>query len=299
MSDRHSRPPTPVGGANSSAARITVSEEIFDALKAGSSVLGAVFHGQRRTPIRDSRRCTIMPMERDSMVWLRIAITLIAVLAAPAAGSAANDLATLQLRAQQGEVEAQRELGVRYFRGDGVAQDDAEAARWLLLAAEQGDADAQNKIGFLRAQGRGVSKDDAKATLWYRRAAELGNAKGQFNFGLACDEGRGVPEDPKQASEWWLRAAAQGHTNSQLKLAVAYSTGRGVRRNPALAFFFAEIVATRLPDAAPAAQRQKVLELRDSLESVLGPRETAKAKQAAEEWQPKSEPQTSLRAGSD
>jgi TPR repeat protein len=229
------------------------------------------------------------------VAWLRIAITLLATLAAPTAANAENDLAALQLQAEQGEVEAQTELGVRYFRGDGVAQDDAAAARWLLLAAEQGDPDAQNKIGFLRAQGRGVPKDDAKAALWYQRSAEQGDAKGQFNIGLACDEGRGVPEDPEQASEWWLRAAAQGHTNAQLKLAVAYAMGRGVRRNPALAFFFAEIVATRLPDDAPTAPRQEIIELRDSLAAVLGPRETAKAKEAAAEWQPKPELPTSLR----
>jgi hypothetical protein len=220
------------------------------------------------------------------MVWLRIGITLLTLVAAPAAADTERDLATLRMRAEQGEAEAQTELGARHFRGDGVPQDDAEAARWLLLAAEQGDPDAQNKIGFLRAQGRGVSKDDTKAALWYRRAAELGNAKGQFNIGLACDEGRGVPEDAKQATEWWLRAAAQGHTSAQLKLALAYSTGRGVRTNPALAFFFAELVSSRLPEDAPAARRQRILALRDSLASALAPDQAAEAKRAAAAWQP-------------
>jgi TPR repeat protein len=220
------------------------------------------------------------------MVWLRIAITLLTMIGAQAAANTEKDLTTLRTRAEQGDSEAQTALGVHYFQGDGVPQDDAEAARWLFLAAEQEHPDAQNKIGFLRAQGRGVPKDDAKAALWYRRAAELGNAKGQFNFGLACDEGRGVPEDPKQATDWWLRAAAQGHTGAQLKLALAYSMGRGVGRNPALALFFAEIVSSRLPEDAPPARRQGVIELRDSLASALPAEQAAEARQAAAAWQP-------------
>ena len=220
------------------------------------------------------------------MAWLRIGITVLAMVATPASASAERDLATLRVQAEGGEAEAQTELGARYFRGDGVPQDDAEAARWLLLAAEQGDPDAQNKLGFLRSQGRGVSKDEAKAALWYRRAAELGDAKGQFNFGLACEEGRGVSEDAKQATEWWRRAAMQGHPGAQLKLALAYSNGRGVRRDPARAFFFAEVVASRLPDDAPAPQRQGILELRDSLAAALTPGQLAEVKQAAQAWQP-------------
>ena len=222
------------------------------------------------------------------MAWLRIGITVLAMVATPASASAERDLATLRVQAEGGEAEAQTELGARYFRGDGVPQDDAEAARWLLLAAEQGDPDAQNKLGFLRSQGRGVSKDEAKAALWYRRAAELGDAKGQFNFGLACEEGRGVPEDAKQATEWWRRAATQGHAGAQLKLALAYSNGRGVRRDPARAFFFAEVVASRLPDDVPASQRQGILELRDSLAAALAPGQVAEVKQAAAAW--RSEP---------
>jgi TPR repeat protein len=220
------------------------------------------------------------------MVWLRIGMVLLAVLAVPAAADAEEDLATLRARAEQGEAEAQTELGARYFQGEGVPQDDTEAARWLLLAAEQGDPDAQNKLGFLRAQGRGVSKDDAKAAGWYRRAAELGNAKGQFNLGLAYDEGRGVPQDSQRATEWWHRAAAQGHTAAQLKLALAYSAGRGVRADPARAYFFTEIVALRLPADAPAPQRKGILELRDSLAAALAPAQAAEVKEAAAGWQP-------------
>ena len=42
-------------------------------------------------------------------------------------------------RAEDGDAEAQDDLGNRYADGEGVAQDDAEAATWYQKAAEQGD----------------------------------------------------------------------------------------------------------------------------------------------------------------
>ena len=42
----------------------------------------------------------------------------------------------LRARAEQGDAEAQFELGVRYRDGTGVPQDDAEAVRWYRLAVD-------------------------------------------------------------------------------------------------------------------------------------------------------------------
>ena len=41
--------------------------------------------------------------------------------------------------AEQGNVDAQFNLGQMYLRGDGVSQDFKEAARWYTVAAEQGN----------------------------------------------------------------------------------------------------------------------------------------------------------------
>ena len=39
-----------------------------------------------------------------------------------------------------------------YATGRGVAQNDAEAVRWLLLAADQGDAKAQETLRTMRSR---------------------------------------------------------------------------------------------------------------------------------------------------
>ena len=44
--------------------------------------------------------------------------------------------------AEQGDVDAQFNLGWCYYMGEGVPQDKAEAAKWYRKAAEQGDVAA-------------------------------------------------------------------------------------------------------------------------------------------------------------
>jgi TPR repeat protein len=43
-------------------------------------------------------------------------------------------------------------------------------------AAEQGDADAQFNLGWMYADGQGVLQDFKTAVTWYRQAAEQGHA---------------------------------------------------------------------------------------------------------------------------
>ena len=60
--------------------------------------------------------------------------------------------------------------------GEGVAQDYAEAVRLYRLAADQGDADAQFNLGVMFEYGQGVAKNRAEAIRWYRLASTQGQA---------------------------------------------------------------------------------------------------------------------------
>ncbi len=60
--------------------------------------------------------------------------------------------------------------------GEGVPQDDVEAARSFRLAAEQGLAIAQYNLGVMYNNGEGVPEDMAEAARWLRLAAEQGYA---------------------------------------------------------------------------------------------------------------------------
>jgi TPR repeat protein len=71
-----------------------------------------------------------------------------------------------------------------FDQGQGVAQNDAEAARWYRKAADQGISEAQYNLGNMFAQGRGVAQSDAVATMWFRKAADQGHAHAQHNLGI-------------------------------------------------------------------------------------------------------------------
>lgn len=82
-----------------------------------------------------------------------------------------DPLAALRKAAEQGNAEAQRDLGIMYANGKDVAQDYTLALQWLSRAAEQDDYAAQYNLGIMYEKGMGVSQDDAKAVEWYRKAA--------------------------------------------------------------------------------------------------------------------------------
>ncbi len=52
-----------------------------------------------------------------------------------------------------------------YSFGEGVAKDQAEAARLFRLAADQGYVFAQNALGAMYFEGKGVAKDVAQAAV--------------------------------------------------------------------------------------------------------------------------------------
>jgi TPR repeat protein len=83
----------------------------------------------------------------------------------------AAGLAELRAQAEQGDAEAQYNLGFMYEKGQGVPQDDTEAVRWLRLAAEQGDVQAQSNLGGMYSHGRGVEQDILQAHMWSNLAA--------------------------------------------------------------------------------------------------------------------------------
>ena len=147
--------------------------------------------------------------------------------------SAQPDYETTRSAAEQGDANAQFNLGLMYGTGRGVRQDEAEAVRWFRLAAEQGNASAQVSLGFMYDTGQGVPQDDAEAVRWYRLAADQGHAGAQGNLGLMYSSGRGVPQDDVEAVRWYRLAADQGDAEAQRNLGLMYAEGQGVPQDEA------------------------------------------------------------------
>ncbi len=82
-------------------------------------------------------------------------------------------------------------------------------------AAQQGDPDAQNELGELYAGGQGVARDFRQAAKWYRLAAEQGHGPAQLNLGLAYADGLGVPGDHVRAHLWLNLASTSGDDHAR------------------------------------------------------------------------------------
>ncbi len=147
--------------------------------------------------------------------------------------------------AEQGNAEAQFNLGSLYYQGWGVPQDYKEAVKWLRKAAEQGHIFSQTTLGTVYAEGVPgvVEKDYPQALMWFIFAAAKGDMEAmEFRDSLANRMTPGQiaeaqtlarefkPQDVYTKSLQEFRAlAAQGDAAAQFKLGVIYYKGQGVQ----------------------------------------------------------------------
>jgi hypothetical protein len=66
------------------------------------------------------------------------------------AGSGDSDFQRLLSRAEQGDADAQFNLGVSYRDGEGVAKDGKQATEWFRKAAQRGNKDAEKALRDMR-----------------------------------------------------------------------------------------------------------------------------------------------------
>lgn len=109
-------------------------------------------------------------------------------------------LASLQARAQAGDVVAMTTLGLIAENGEHVTQDYKAAARWYQRAADQGFAPAQTYLGELAGMGRGVPKNYNVAERLFRDAAEAGHRRAALDL-LDLRVRMGEPLDPREWAE--------------------------------------------------------------------------------------------------
>jgi hypothetical protein len=125
-------------------------------------------------------------------------------------GAQAYSLGSLRKLADQGDADAQWQMGVRYHNGEGVPRDDVQAMRWFLRAAEQGHVIAQATLGAYYWAGRGVPQDFSKAYFWSAIALAQGdeNSKSRLE-GLASQMTREQVAAARQQAEAWIQSHNQ------------------------------------------------------------------------------------------
>jgi TPR repeat protein len=98
----------------------------------------------------------------------------------------------------QGNAKVPFPLAVMYDTAR-VTQDPRELLKWYRIAAEQGDGNAQINLALMYYKGQGVAQNYPEAVKWFRLAAEKGLEYAQLNLGLMYATGQGVTQDYREA----------------------------------------------------------------------------------------------------
>lgn len=93
--------------------------------------------------------------------------------------------------------------------GEYVEYDRADyktALKVWLPSAEEGDAEAQTNVGEIFERGLGGEPNYEMAAFWYEKAAKQGNSRAQFNLGTLFEQGFGVEKNQLIAMNWYRQA---------------------------------------------------------------------------------------------
>lgn len=127
------------------------------------------------------------------------------------------------------------DLAFRYYNGDGVKKNYAEAFKWFRKAAYKGNTVAMYNLAVCYNGGIGVEKNPAEAVRWWLRAADRGYADAMYKLGERYRSGYGVDKSIPKSIEWYQKAvkyykdaADRGDSDAMYKLGRCYLEGRGV-----------------------------------------------------------------------
>lgn len=182
--------------------------------------------------------------------------------------------------AQKGDPECALWVGYMYMNGQGVAQDNSQAEKWLRVAANGNVSRAQVNLALMLQDGRATSEDPTearrwlekaaeqnlveaqlflgesyyhsdegttpdheKALLWFRRAAAAGNAQARNYVGVMLEYGQGTGVDGAGSVEMYRLAAEQNLAKAQANLGLAYVNGAGIAKDDVQALKWLQLSA--------------------------------------------------------
>ncbi|MGD0212745.1 MAG: GAF domain-containing protein [Terriglobales bacterium] len=116
-----------------------------------------------------------------------------------------KSLAELRRLAEEGDGDAQWQLGLRYHNGEDLPHDDAQAMQWFLRAAEHGVVSAQSTVGAYYWAGRGVPEDLSNAYFWSTIANAQGDEASKIRLEvLASRMTRSQISTARQQADAWI-----------------------------------------------------------------------------------------------
>jgi TPR repeat protein len=96
-------------------------------------------------------------------------------------------LERLQKAAEAGNMDAQFDLGRRYYAGLGLGKDNQKAFEWFQKAANQGHVEAQGSVGLMYYLGWGVIRNRDKGCQALHYSAQRGSSIGITFYNKHCN----------------------------------------------------------------------------------------------------------------
>jgi TPR repeat protein len=154
--------------------------------------------------------------------------------------STPEQLSEWEIKAKQGDREAQFNVGLFYYYGKKgfKEKDEIEAFNLFNESAKQGFIDAEFYLGLCYSHGHGVTENKIEGLKWYRKAADKGHAGAQFCVGRSYEEGLGVAKDSTQSIKWYHIAAAHGDARGLFILGCNFEDGYGQIKDPVEAYAY-------------------------------------------------------------
>lgn len=140
----------------------------------------------------------------------------------------------------QRQIDAQFELGYRYYTGTkGASQNYEKSAYWFKLCADKGNKPAMYNL-YLCYDAESPIKNKDKSFYWLEQAANSYYLKASIIVGKKYYSGDGVAQDYYKAVRYIKDAAFSGDAEGMYYYAWCFAFGQGVQRDSTKAELWAQ-----------------------------------------------------------
>lgn len=143
----------------------------------------------------------------------------------------------LESLANQGNGEAQYELGLRYYKGIGVDVDYAKAKNYFESAVNNGIDGAAYYLGVIYYNGKGIQTNHLKAKDYFEKAEKANNVFSSYYLGKLYYWGDGVEQNLQKADEYKAKVLAKpffSNQNTDIKNFYSFTDFEGASRTYAI-----------------------------------------------------------------
>jgi TPR repeat protein len=153
-----------------------------------------------------------------------------------------------------------------------------------IAHAEQGNANAQNDLGSMYQYGDGVAKDYKKAVMWYEKSASQGLAMAKVNLGYMYDSGLGVQQDKKKAIALYREAANLSEPRGMINLAEMYRTGDSIEQSNLKAFMWLDIARFYTQNTKDMQAKWAARSALDKVKKGMSAEQINEGKKLSKDW---------------